>query len=525
MSSSSNDDMTRPHHSWQESFLAFFDRRVIKMLFLGFSAGLPLWLVFSTLSVWLREAEIDRSTITFLSWAGLGYGFKFVWAPIIDKMPLPVLQAMLGQRRSWLLVSQLAVIAALAFMAMTDPAAYLTQMAIGAVALGFSSATQDIVIDAYRIEVADPDLQGLMSASYIGGYRIGMAVAGGGALELAGWIDVVEGYDYSTWKIVYFTMAATMMIGVITTLVIAEPNRKSARSLHINSLKDYFQFFVMFILSVLAFVFVFYFSSDLAEDLKESLIDDGMNKSLARFLIESARFITATTAAGTTALILVRLNAIPREMVDESYIAPIRDFFSRFGRLAFTMILLIATYRIADVVMGVVANLFYVDLGFDKQEIGRITKIFGLGMTILGGFVGGLICMRWGVTKTLLIGGVLAAASNLLFAVMAGLGDNSLALTIVISADNLSGGIASAAFVAYLSSLTSTSFTAMQYALFSSMMLLFPKLIAGYSGGIVDEVGYATFFIGTAVIGIIPLILILYIARQNMLMTKAQPQG
>ena len=208
-----------------DSVSAYTHPRVLAMLFLGFSAGLPLLLIFSTLSIWLSEAGVERSAVTYFSWAALGYSFKFVWAPLVDKLPIPMLQHRLGKRRSWLLLSQLMVISAMLWMAMNDPASTngLQYMALAAVFLGFSSATQDIVIDAYRIEAVEETLQALMSASYVAGYRIGMVVAGAGALYLAAGLGTTkEAYVYSSWQITYAAMAATMLVGVITTLLIEE---------------------------------------------------------------------------------------------------------------------------------------------------------------------------------------------------------------------------------------------------------------------------------------------------------------
>ena len=206
-------------HNWFESVKGLTHPRAVCMLFLGFSAGLPLLLVFGTLSVRLREAGIERATLTFLSWAALGYSFKLVWAPIVDRMPLPYLTRRLGRRRAWLLISQIAVFGSLMWTSFFDPQSDLLALTvIGAVCIGFSSATQDIVIDAYRIESAPPDLQAMLAATYIVGYRIGMIVAGAGALWIA---DIIGGGDYSfrAWSTVYQIMACFMIVGVITTLV------------------------------------------------------------------------------------------------------------------------------------------------------------------------------------------------------------------------------------------------------------------------------------------------------------------
>ena len=505
----------KPHRSWRESAQLFLTPKVLALLFLGFSAGVPLLLVFSTLSLWLREAGVERATIGFFSWAALAYSFKVVWAPLIDKLPVPVLFHVLGRRRSWLLVAQALIIMALIIMAITDPTEHLMMMALGAVALAFSSATQDIVIDAYRIEVAEEDLQGLLAATYITGYRIGMIIAGAGALELAGYLDITNGlgYDYSAWRTTYFAMAAVMVIGILTTFVIAEPSVSEARKLDSYTPAQYLRFFAVFVAAAAAFAGVFFLSADLAKDAKAALRGFGFIKELAAISVEALRLILAVVTAGALGVALVNAHLAPRQLMVEAYVEPFAEFFGRFGRVAFLILALVATFRISDVVMGVMANVFYLDLGFEKEEIGRITKFFGLIVTIGGGFVGGLLTARYGVMKTLFLGGILVAVTNALFAVLAGMGPKIWMLAAVIAADNLSAGIASVAFVAYLSSLTSKGYTATQYALFSSMMLLLPKLIAGYSGMVVEAVGYAQFFIGSAMIGIIPLILIVFAAR------------
>ncbi len=500
--------------SWSESFRAFLSPRVISMLFLGFSAGVPLLLVFGTLSVWLREAGVDRAAIGFFSWAALAYGFKVVWAPVVDRLPLPLLDRLLGRRRSWLLVAQAAIIAALLLKAFNDPSEQLVMAAVFAVMLAFCSATQDIVIDAYRIEVADPEMQGLMSASYIAGYRIGMIVAGAGALEIAGLFDPdPASYQYFPWLYAYTAMACVMGVGVVTTLVVPEPERAAAADEGQWTGADYLRFLMTFAAAAVVFGSVFLMTSDLAQDQKRALVAAGLLDGLAGFLVEGVRLAGAVGAAVLAGVILVRAGAEPRAMAIETYVAPFADFFARFGRPALLILALISTYRIADVVMGVMANVFYVDLGFEKQDIGRISGGFGLAMTIVGTFFGGLMIARYGILPILFAGGLLAAGTNVLFAFLATQGNVISLLMAVIAADNLSGGIAAAAFVAYLSSLTSARFTATQYALFTSIMLLLPKLVAGYSGMVVDAVGYAPFFIGTACLGVPVLVMIAFVAR------------
>lgn len=483
--------------SWGESLSAFFERRTLTLFFLGLSAGLPLLLIFSTLSVWLTEAGIERDQVTFFSWAALGYGFKWVWAPLIDRIPLPFL----GRRRAWLLVAQIAIILSLIGMALTDPARAPVVMAFWAVALGFSSATQDIVIDAYRIEIAGADRQAILSAAYIAGYRVGMVLAGAGALEIAGWLDPGTGYDPNVWRITYLAMAGAMLIGVATTLMSREPILPD-RSDVAHSVTGYGRFFLLFLLSAGAFGSVFGFFPELS-----------LTGPFGGFLEGLARLAAAVSAAAAVFGIGLSLQLAPRDLVVDGYFEPIREFLARYGSYALLLLLLIGSYRVADIVMGVISNVFYVELGFEKQEIGRVTKAFGLAMTLVGGFLGGVLSLRFGVIRILLLGAVLTAATNLLFSLLASVGADLGLLMAVISADNLSAGLASAAFVAFLSSLTSIRFTAMQYATLSSIMLLIPKLIGGYSGSMVDAMGYEWFFIGTALMGLPVCILVFLVSR------------
>ncbi|CAM3759785.1 AmpG family muropeptide MFS transporter [Parendozoicomonas haliclonae] len=498
--------------SWGETIAACFQGRVLSMLFLGFSAGLPILLIFSSLSLWLRDAGVARSTVTFFSWAALGYSFKFVWAPLVDRLPLPVLTNWLGRRRSWLLVSQLAIVGAMIFMALHNPQDSLVMMALGAVLLGFSSATQDIVIDAYRIEAADSDLQALMSSAYIAGYRVGMLAAGAGALALASWFGAVDGapYNYTAWSYAYLCMAALMLVGIITTFSVREPEVQS--STHKYGTVDYLRFVGLFAVATAVFVAGFIVFGT-QTGVVASLFQPLTGELVAAFLAEALRLILSAAGGLLAAWFMVRLHIVSPAMVDETYVAPFRDFFSRFGRLAIIILLLVGTFRISDIVMGAVANVFYDDMGYTKQQIATITKTFGLFMTIAGGFLGGILAIRYGVMKSLWLGAFLAAVSNLLFALLAVSEPQSWMLAGVIAADNLSGGLASAAFVAYLSGLTNRAFTAMQYAVFSSLMTLLPKLLAGYSGTAVDAVGYPTFFIGSALIGLPVLFLVGYLGR------------
>lgn len=499
--------------SWADTLASLKSRPVWVMLLLGFSAGMPILLIFSSLSLWLAEAGVEKSTVTLFSWAALGYSFKFVWAPIVDTLPLPLLTAKLGRRRSWLLLAQCAVIASIIAMAMVDPASNtqaLTVMAMAAVALGFSSATQDIVIDAYRIESAEKDLQAILASTYIAGYRIAMLVAGALCLVLAQtWGSSAEHYSYDAWQSAYLCMAAAMLLGVSTTLLMPEPEITAASSKH--ALSSYLRFVLCFALCVIAIIVTYRYSSTLANDTLQYLRELWSNKNLAGVVVEAARLSAAISMAGLVALICVRLGVAERSMVQHTYIEPVADFFKRYGLgLAWLLLAIIGLYRISDIVLGVISNLFYLDLGYSKTEIASAVKTFGLIMTIVGGFGGGLLALRFGVMRTLILGAVLAALTNLLFLMLANVGYNLPALYLVVAADNFCAGIASAAFVAFLSSLTNVAFTAMQYAIFSSLMTLLPKIIGGYSGGIVESIGYSQFFIATAIMGIPVLLLLLY---------------
>lgn len=510
---SQNSLETTARPSWRAVVRAYAHPRVVTMVFLGFSAGLPLLLIFSTLSLWLREADVARATVTYFSWAALGYSFKFLWAPVIDRLPLPFLTLMLGRRRAWLLTAQGLVILSILWMAGTDPTDNLTVMAGAAVLLGFSAATQDVVIDAYRIESADESLQALMASSYIAGYRIGMLVAGAGALKLAAWLGTsVEAYSYEAWKITYWAMALTMGVGVVTTLMIREPQQRVQESRYFNRLQDYLRFVALFLLAAASFVGIFLVTADPVVWLKDNWTPwEGGHQKLAGFLIEALRLFSALFGAWLAARALVLIGLARKEVFQETYVDPMADFFRRYGKVAVLLLLLIGTYRISDIVLGVISNVFYQDMGFDKDQIANISKTFGLLMTIVGGFLGGGLALRYGVMRILFVGALLSATTNLLFMLLASSGTDLTMLTVVIAADNLSAGLASAAFVAYLSGLTNISFTAFQYAVFSSLMTLFPKLLAGYSGGMVDSMGYNNFFLVTTLLGI-PVLLFVYLA-------------
>jgi MFS transporter, PAT family, beta-lactamase induction signal transducer AmpG len=491
--------------SWFKSLAVYLDKRSITMLMLGFSAGLPLLLIFSSLSLWLREAGVERAAVTYFSWAALGYSFKFVWSPLVDKLPIPFLTKALGRRRSWLLTSQIFIMASICAMALIDPSASensLTYMAIAAVVLGFSSATQDIAIDAFRIESAVASLQATLSATYIAGYRMGMIVAGAGSLFLADHLgSKLDAYSYKAWMLTYFVMAACMVVGVVTTLVRPEPETKV--KLEKTSTKADLSFFGLFLVVVTCFVATFSAAGGYLVPLQLFITPVLGSEVVASFFTSALQLTIAIGVAVLVSFALGKSNIADTTRIKEGYVAPVKNFFERYGTsLAWLLLALVGMYRISDIVLGVISNVFYQDMGFTKSQIATAVKTYGVFMSLLGGFLGGVLTTRYGVIRMLWWGAILSAATNLLFMLLARSGDSTFMLYTVISADNLAAGLASAAFIAFLSSLTDVSFTAVQYAIFSSLMTLLPKVLGGYSGSIVDATGYEWFFVFTAVIGL-----------------------
>ena len=474
----------------------FFKEKPLKMMCLGFSSGLPILLVFSTLSVWLVKAGVSRSTVTLFSWAGFAYAFKYLWSPLIDNYKLPFLKQF-GHRKSWLFLSQLLIIFALILTAFTDPQHNLFFTALFISLLAFFSATQDILIDAFRIESAPQSQQGPLSSMYIAGYRIAMLTAGAGSLWLAAFFGT-ETYNQDVWQKVYLIMSFFMLVGVFTTIYSKEPRIKKKFN------KDnHFKFFLSVLFAVVGFIFLY------------SIIDNpyGKNDILLSFIFSVARLIGCFIFAFFIIYFLIIFNFVSKEKISISYLSPITNFLKRYGKFAFFILLLISLYRIADVVMGVMANIFYLEKGYKISEIATFSKFFGVFATIVGGFIGGYCSYKFGTMKALFFGALVAALSNLLFAWLAVSPTSINFLIAVITADNISSGFAGAAFVIYLSGLTSIKFTATQYALFSSIMLFLPKLIAGYAGSWVDIMGYAYFFSFTAFLGIPVLILIIWIGK------------
>jgi len=422
---------------------------------------LPFLLVFSTLNARLADVGVETATIGFFSWLGITYSIKVFWAPVVDRLKLPLLDRLLGKRRSWIIFAQAGIATGLYLMAHVDATAAPEMMALCGLLVAFSSATQDVAIDAYRIEIAEERLQAALAATYIFGYRLALLVAGAGALYLA---------EFWSWQVSYEVMAALVGVGALTVLIVREPT--------VNH---------------------FAAAQDIAHKIEhEASKRTHLNPRLARLI---GWFYAAVAG-------------------------PFLDFFRRYKELALIILLMVAVYRISDIAMGVMANPFYLDfMGFSKTQVADVTKIFGFFMTIAGSLVGGVMVVRYGVRRILLLGAIMTAATNLLFVVLAQYPPNIVTLAAVVSADNLSGGIANVALIAWLSSMTSASFTATQYALFSSLMTLPGKFLGGFSGIVVAGFGYAEFFLVAGIMGVPAILLAMFMIRQGSRLDALAPKN
>ncbi|QEY61458.1 AmpG family muropeptide MFS transporter [Metapseudomonas lalkuanensis] len=549
-----------PHRSWRAAIAAYASPATLSLLLLGFAAGLPYMLVFSTLSVWLREAGVSRETIGFASLIGLAYAFKWIWSPLLDQWRLPLL-GRLGRRRSWLVLSQALVGLGLVGMALCDPQTNLTWLIALAVVVAFASATQDIAIDAYRLEIAEDSRQAALAASYMTGYRISALLATAGALYFAEWFgSTAKVYEYGAWAGTYLLFALLMLPGLITSLWMREPLVDLPAQGNNSRFKLKHQLSSVLILLVMlislpamitgmldrawpraALYAIFLITCLSPWGMRQILPVRELLSQQRRQLLVAARgkvmpnfdfvhqavsiivliVILVTIAAAVKAfssgawprgtmflLITLACFSAAGRLLMAPVLTPISEFVQRYRWQALLLLGLIATYRMSDTVMGVMANVFYIDQGFTKEQIASVSKLFGLVMTLLGAAAGGVLIVRFGILPILFIGGVSSAATNLMFVALSDMGPHLNMLILTISCDNFSAGLATSAFVAYLSSLTNLKFSATQYALLSSIMLLLPRLIGGYSGVMVESVGYHNFFMLTALLGIPTLVLI-----------------
>lgn len=414
----------------------YLQDKVIALFFLGFSAGLPLPLVYATLTAWLYEAGLPTSQISLFAYLMLAYSLKFAWSPIVDLVRLPLLTRWLGRRRSWLLASQLGLGISLFLMAQLDPARALTMFIVIAACTAILSATQDIVLDAYRIEIAGEKLQGLLAAAYQYGYRVAIVVSGAGALYLA---------EFASWKVSYSVMAACMAIGIVTTLWAKEPQ---------------------------------------VAEMPKLQFEGSIAAKVGKWFVAAV-------------------------------VGPFADFFRRYGWIALLMLSFIALFRISDYVLGILANPFYLDIGYTKSQVASVAKLYGLIVALFGIGAGGWAILKFGLTRSLLAAPILIASTNLFFALIVLVGPEIWVLALTISFDNFAQGYAGTVFLAYLASITSMSFTATQFALFSSLSVMIGKVSASFSGTVQESIGWFGFFLYAAAVGVPSIILSFIVVRRT----------
>jgi MFS transporter, PAT family, beta-lactamase induction signal transducer AmpG len=547
-----------PTMGWRAAFGVFLQRHTLVMVALGFAAGLPNFLIFDTLSAWLRADGLSLETIAFFSLATLAYAFKFLWAPLLDRTTVPGLTAWLGHRRSWMLVAQIAIIAGLALIALSNPAENLALVALLAVLTGFSSASQDIVIDAWRIEAVGETEQGAMAAAYAWGYRVALVIAGAVPLLLA---------DQFGWSVSYGVMALLMGIGVLAVFLAPRERSHYIRPMPetggpARPMIERLEWLLRLAVLVVGAVFL---GSGLSgkPDLLAAVAGPEAGASIGALWRSSPTGNVLQLVAVVVGFAVIVMAAYPLPgqktrpslYLSNAFGEPLIDFFSRFKGTAALILALICCYRISDFVLNLM-NPFYLDLGFTLTEIAEVRKIFGVVMSMLGVFLGGLAVARWGLMGPLLVGAIAGPLSNLVFAWLATQGPDVFALTIAIGVDNVAAGFSGTCLIAYMSSLTASGFTATQYALFSSLYALPGKFIAALSGRIVEGAarsaesggltsplktlfaslpdgalisgaakagvspaalgaGYVTFFLYTCVIGFVALILTFILATRH----------
>jgi MFS transporter, PAT family, beta-lactamase induction signal transducer AmpG len=428
---------------WLSSLSLYRDRRLVAILLMGFSSGLPLVLTAGTLSFRLAEAGVSLTAIGLFALVGLSYSLKFLWSPVIDRLPLPLLTARLGRRRGWALLIQPLLALAILALGFIDPRAAPGWTALAAVFVAFLSASQDIVIDAYRIELLLPEEQGAGAAATQWGYRFGMLAASAGALYAAHW---------GGWRFAYAAMAGLMLVGFLAVLFTPEPF--GGRAL-------------------------------------EPLQGDGL---------------------------LSRLG----EWLERAVVAPFGDFLTRPGAMA--ILAFVVFYKYGDALAGTMSNPLYVAIGFSKVEVANIGKLYGFFASLLGLGLGGILVLRQGVMRALLLCGVLQMLSNLMYALQFEVGHSVPVLALTIGAENLTGAMGSAAFVAYLSGLCRLAFTATQYALLSSLAAVGRTILSSSGGALAEALGWAPFFLLSTALCLPGLILLLWLMGRSEPPTPARPR-
>jgi len=437
---------------WLQALAVYGQPRMVAMLLLGFSSGLPFYPAFQTMTAWLRESGVALPLIGMMAWATVPYSLKFIWAPVVDRMPLPVLTRWLGRRRAWLLLAQACIAIGLFQLAASEPGAGMRRIVIWDLFLTFFAATQDIALDAWRIESAPVSMQGAMAAAYQIGYRVALIAGSAGALTLA--------QEYN-WHVSYFGITLLASVGLVTTLVIREP------------------------------------------EMPASGVATGQEARTVEWLERRAHWPRSLQHAG--------------EWFIGAVVCPLVDFFARYrGRIAIGTLALIAAYRLTDYAEGAMTLPFFHDHGYSNEQIAWVVKIIGLTLSMFGVFIGGLLVAQWGLLRSLVVGSVLMMISNCGFALLATTHTATLlGLGVANGLDNLAIAVQGTVFIAFLSSLTSPKYTATQYALFSSLYALAGKTVEGFSGFVSRTTGYPLFFVYTAVLSIPSLLLLFWLWRRG----------
>jgi PAT family beta-lactamase induction signal transducer AmpG len=433
---------------WLTAFAVYRDRRVLAIAVLGFASGLPLALTGQTLQAWLTESGASLKDIGLFALVGVPYTLKFIWAPLVDRLPLPLLTRWLGRRRGWLVFAQALLMAAIAALAFSNPGQALAFTALCAVAVAFASATQDIVIDAWRVEILEERQLAAGAAAIVFGYRIGMLVSSAGALYLA---------TVFAWPLVYLAMAAVLVIGAITVLLVGEPESKPR------------------------------------------------GDAERRFAEAQSWLAARPHLSGAVAAVMAWLYA--------SVAGPFLQFMSRKGWIG--ILLFVMLFKLGDSLAGVLATSFYLNLGFTKAEIAEVSKLYGFAATMLGLFLGGWLMQAVGLYRALWVCGILQMGSNLLFAVLAMRGHDLWFLALTVGVENLASGMGTAALVAYLSALCDIAYTATQYALLSSLTAVARTVLSSYAGFMAESLGWPLFFLATTVAALPGLALLAWLTRRG----------
>lgn len=560
--------VTGEPRSLQEAIARFSQPKMAMMLVLGFAAGLPFLLYYSTLSVWLQRSGIEEALIGFFSWFGLAYSFKFLWAPVIDRFDPPGLARIFGRRRAWIFVAQIGVALSMIGIGFSDPTSSLAATALFSFLIAFSSASQDIGIDAWRIEAAaNDDEQATLAAAYQYGYKVGMVISGGVALVIAG---------VATFQIAYWAMAGAM---VLAALVFSIWDRKyglhaagaagvmliaigfatafgefagvlDAGSIgHLAMRGLEFVFYAAAIAATLAFLIALTLAlRDRPEGSAFSfgglLTGIGFAAALfaaiaaiaagvGLFVPRLADFAGLEVSRGDVAQWAVYIAATPillcalaipfiRTIRPESpklqhpTLGPFLDFFWRHGWIALLILVFVSSYRLSDIVMGIMAKPAYSHMGYSPADIGIVSGTYGPWIVFVGVALAGFSALKLGLRTSLVIGAIVSVLGNVVFAWLVNQSSDSLfPLFVAVTADNIAGGYAGTIFVAFMSTLVNKSFAGTQYAIFSSIWSLGPKLVAGTSGVMVGAFGYTNFFIFAAALGLPAILLSLFASQMR----------